>query len=75
MQKYELIRRRDGARWWGIFRDLEDEHLYVETFLVASWAEHLRQHERFTRADRESEAQIAEHVTEEPRIRHLIDTG
>ena len=75
MQKYELIRRRDGARWWGIFRDLEDEHLYVETFLVASWAEHLRQHERFTRADRESEARIAEHVTEEPRIRHLIDTG
>jgi MFS family permease len=75
MQQYERIRRRDGASWWGIFRDLENEYVYVETFLVASWVEHLRQHERFTRADRHIEAQIAEHVTEEPRIRHLIDRG
>jgi MFS family permease len=75
VQKYERIRRRDGAWWWGIFRDLEDENLYVETFLTASWAEHLRQHDRFTRADRDVEAQISEHVVAEATIRHLIDTG
>jgi quinol monooxygenase YgiN len=75
VQKYARIRRRDGAWWWGIFRDLEDENLYVETFLTASWAEHLRQHDRFTRADRDVEAQISEHVVAEATIRHLIDTG
>ena len=31
--------------------------LVLETFLVTSWAEHLRQHERFTRGDGDVEAQ------------------
>jgi len=75
MERYGEIRRRDGASWWGVFRDLEDENLYVETFLVASWAEHVRQHERFTRGDREVEIRIGQHVTEAPKIRHLIDAG
>jgi len=75
MEKYEQVRRRDGASWWGIFRDIEDENVYVESFLAASWAEHLRQHDRFTRADREIEDEISQHVTEKPKIRHLIDVG
>jgi hypothetical protein len=33
-----LIRRRDGAYWWGIFRDTEVPDVYLETFLVNSWA-------------------------------------
>jgi MFS family permease len=51
MQHYERVRRRDGASRWGIYRDTEHPDLYVETFIVHSWAEHLRQHERITRAD------------------------
>jgi MFS family permease len=66
------IRHRDGARWWGIFRDLEDAELYVETFLVTSWAEHVRQHERFTRGDRDIEARLRQHIVEEPIVQHLI---
>ena len=74
MHKYGRIRRRDGASWWGIFRDVEQADVYLETFLVASWAEHVRQHDRFTSADREIEAQVRERVEEEPDVRHFIDT-
>jgi MFS family permease len=72
MQQLGRIRQRDGASWWGIFRDLERADAYLETFLVTSWAEHLRQHERFTRGDRGVEAQIREHVAEEPVVEHLV---
>jgi Transmembrane secretion effector len=46
------IRRRDGAYAWGIFEDTTQEGRMLETFLVESWIEHLRQHERVTKADR-----------------------
>jgi len=46
-------RRRDGAYAWGVFEDAADPSHYIETFLVESWLEHLRQHERVTHADRE----------------------
>ena len=41
-------RRRTGGFRWGLFRDLGQPDLFVETFLVSSWAEHLRQHHRKT---------------------------
>jgi len=75
MEQYGRIRRRDGASWWGIFRDLEQADLFVEAFLVTSWAEHLRQHDRFTHADRDVEAQIRQHVRGEPVVRHLVDAA
>src|SRR5690606_26485794 len=46
MRQVELDRRRSGAEQWGLFRDLADTDLFVETFVVATWSEHLRQHER-----------------------------
>jgi MFS family permease len=45
-------RRRDGAYAWGVFEDAAGRGRIVETFLVESWLEHLRQHERVTKADR-----------------------
>ena len=71
MHKYERIRRRDGAFQWGIFRDLESPTRYMETFLVDSWAEHLRQHERLTRADREVTDRLQSLVRGTPTVRHL----
>jgi hypothetical protein len=44
-------RRRDGAVTRGLYRDLSDPIRFVETFVVESWLEHLRQHERVTVAD------------------------
>jgi hypothetical protein len=45
------IRKRDGAIQWGVYRDGTNPHIFIENFVVESWAEHLRQHERLTTAD------------------------
>jgi len=50
--KLEHERRRDGAYRWGVFEDAAEAGRILETFLVESWMEHLRQHERVTNADR-----------------------
>ena len=71
MHGYERIRRRDGAYQWGIFRDLESPTRYIEEFLVDSWAEHLRQHERLTRADSQVTERIQSLVRGIPAVRHL----
>jgi MFS family permease len=72
MHRYQRIRRRDGATRWGIYRDTERPDLYLETFIVSSWAEHLRQHERFTRSDYAIEERINKYVSKEPQVRHMI---
>ena len=72
MHEYERVRRRDGAYRWGVYRDLEDADRYVETFLIRSWAEHLRQHERSTKADREIEERMRRYVMGVPTVRHLV---
>jgi len=74
MHEYGRIRRRDGAYRWAIFRDIEVADRYLEIFWVHSWAEHLRQHERQTQADRELEVRIHSYLSGEPKVRHLIDT-
>jgi MFS family permease len=74
IRRLARVRRRDGARLWGVFRDAADPARYVETFTVESWAEHLRQHERMTVADRELVAIVrAFHVGDDlPVVTHLI---
>jgi MFS family permease len=75
MHEYERVRRRDGASRWGIFHDTEVADRYVETFLVSSWAEHLRQHERQTQADRALEDRLQACVRGVPRVHHLISAA
>jgi MFS family permease len=69
-----LIRRRDGAYRWGLWHDINEPGRCVETFVVESWAEHLRQHERVTIADQEGEARAyAFHLGETPPVvTHLL---
>ena len=68
----QRIRRRDGATRWGVYYDSESPGLYLETFVVGSWAEHERQHDRFTVADREIEIQVSRFTIGPPKIRHFI---
>jgi len=72
IRKYERVRRRDGASQWGLYRDLERADAYLETFIVVSWAEHLRQHERLTRGDSDLEQLVTSHARGAPTVRHLI---
>lgn len=74
IHQYARIRLRDGAYEWGIFRDTEVADLYLEIFLVNSWAEHLRQHERQTQADRELELRLSTCISKDPEVHHLIYT-
>jgi len=65
-------RRRDGAYAWGVFEDAEEKGRYLETFLIASWMEHMRQHERVTNADRELQQEIRKLTTAPPKVAHLV---
>jgi len=76
-RRFERLRRRDGALQWGLFRDLEDPRRWLETFLVESWAEHMRQHGRHTVADRAIEQRALRHLVagETPKVSHLMWGG
>jgi MFS family permease len=67
-------RRRDGATFWRVYRDLGEPARYVERFIVTSWADYLRQRTRATLADRQLEAQLAPYLAdgEAPRVQHYI---
>jgi predicted MFS family arabinose efflux permease/quinol monooxygenase YgiN len=66
-------RRRDGAYAWGVFEDAGDEGRFLETFLVESWLEHLRQHERVTNADRILQTAVHRyHLEGAPKVTHFI---
>jgi quinol monooxygenase YgiN len=48
-------RRRTGATSWRVYRDLGDEERFVERYVIASWADYLRQRQRMTMADSQLE--------------------
>jgi MFS family permease len=74
MQELARIRRRDGAFRWELYEDLERPGCYVETFVVDSWSEHLRQHGRLTVADLEvTKLTRSFHRGDEPpKVRHML---
>ena len=66
-------RRRTGALRWELFRDGSDPTRFVESYLVGTWAEHLRQHEnRLTGADRRFEEEAQRYALDEPEVAHLF---
>jgi quinol monooxygenase YgiN len=66
-------RLRDGAFRWTVYEDAADPGRMVETFLLASWMEHLRQHERVTNADRlVQEAVLKFHSGDAPKVTHYF---
>lgn len=51
-------RRRDGATFWRVYRDLGEPSRYVERFIVESWADYLHQRARATMADQALETEV-----------------
>ena len=66
-------RLRTGAERWTLFQDGEQPTRWVETYRMASWAEHERQrHERITESDREQAERARALCRSAPEVRHLF---
>ena len=73
LARLEHERRRDGAYAWGVFEDAAQEGRILETFLIESWMEHLRQHERVTEADRLLQEELRRFDRSgNPKVTHFI---
>jgi MFS family permease len=69
------IRRRDGAvHRGGLFQDLANPARWLETFVVETWTEHLRQHARVTVEDRHVEDAVRAFQAggEPPVVKHHV---
>lgn len=66
-------RRRDGAYAWYVFEDAAEKGRFLETFMVESWLEHLRQHDRVTNADRILQDTVNRyHIDNVPNVTHFV---
>ena len=74
MLQMRRLRRRDGAFMWELFDDIEEPARKVECFMVESWIEHLRQHERVTVADRDiiEKTRVFHLGSAPPKVTHLV---
>ncbi|TKI07834.1 MFS transporter [Martelella alba] len=71
------VRRRGGALSWAVYEDVQSPGAFMEVFVIGSWIEHLRQHERHTVNDRLIQARaLAFHRGDAPpAVRHLLAPG
>ncbi|MEN3952894.1 MFS transporter [Iodidimonas sp. SYSU 1G8] len=74
MGEMRRIRRRDGAMSWSLYEDAARPGLMIETFVLESWLEHLRQHERVTHTDHALQDEVQKYHLgpDKPVVRHLI---
>lgn len=74
MRQVGRVRRRDGAMRWGLFRDPAEAGRYLESFLLESWADYLRQVERATLADRALDERARSFLAQgnQPAVTHLV---
>jgi MFS family permease len=77
LERLSEERRRDGAYAWGVSEDAADPEHIVEWFFVESWAEHLRQHKRVSKADADIQAETRRfhQGTEPPLVQHFLAVG
>jgi len=75
MLKRRRIRLRDGARQWGLLRDLENPNIWIETYHVPTWVEYVRHNQRRTQADADvMEALLKLHRSKNPpRVHRMIE--
>ncbi|MBT2302532.1 MFS transporter [Variovorax paradoxus] len=71
MQRLSQERRRDGAYAWGLTEHTADPERLMEWFLVESWAEHMRQHQRISKADADIQNEaLRYHMGPQPPVVH-----
>ena len=74
LKRLSRERRRDGAHAWGAAEDTADPDTVLEWFFVSSWAEHLRQHRRVSKAAAtlQAEATAFHRGPEPPEVHHFL---
>lgn len=74
ISRMKAPRRRDGATFWRVYKDLGEPSRYVERFIVASWAGYLHQRARATLADQALETEVRAFLApgETARMSHYI---
>ncbi|XXN64695.1 MFS transporter [Enterobacter ludwigii] len=74
MQDMRRVRRRGGALNWSLYEDMLQPGIFVETFVVGSWMEHLRQRERYTMNDQKIQNRVLgfHQGTDLPAVRYLV---
>jgi MFS family permease len=65
-------RLRDGGHSWRLTEALERPGVLTESFLVASWLEHQRQHARVTAGERAVQDAITDLLGARPEVRHHL---
>ncbi|MEL6596019.1 MAG: MFS transporter [Pseudomonadota bacterium] len=67
-------RLRDGATQWFVHESVETPGLFIETFMLPSWSEHLEQHQRVTQDDAEAQTRLRAFDTRDDGavVRHYI---
>ena len=75
MVERRRIRIRDGAQAWALMRDLENPHIWTETYHTPTWVDYVRHNHRRTKADAMNFDQIrALHRGEHPpKIHRMIE--
>jgi hypothetical protein len=73
-RRLRRMRRRTGAVTWSIYQDAARPHRFIETFVLPTWEEHMRQHDRRTVADAGIQESIASYLREgtAPQAKHFV---
>ncbi len=74
LQIFAKERLRNGATRWDLHQSVEDPEIWIESFHLPSWAEHLEQHARVTRHDADLQQSVRTFDTREsgPVVRHFV---
>jgi MFS family permease len=72
MQIISRQRKRSGAYIWELFEDISKKNVFLETFYVETWLDHLRQHERVIKHDLIVRNRILSYLEQPSAITHYI---
>ncbi|HET6469815.1 MAG TPA: MFS transporter [Geminicoccaceae bacterium] len=77
MDEVGHLRRRNGAVRWQLYQDVTEPERWVETYTLATWLEHLREHRRTTAFDEAIEAAARRFHAggTEPLVCHMLARG